>query len=149
MGLRCVAPSQKLTQSASLIVSSSELTGVCTSRKELPRTVVNGLRCCRCEGCFRGHPAREPAHGHDPVSGSAGRLRKDISMARSRGCDGGFESCDDAIGSVVNPRDNRMVRSLTILNCLEFVNALCPACRGCVRDSRTVDGSFLVLRFLL
>lgn len=111
--------------------------------------MVDGLRRCRCEGRFWGHAARESAHGHDPVPGSARCLRKDISMARSGGCDRGFESCDDAIESVGIPRDSRTWRSLTVLNCLEFVDALCPACRGCARDSRTVDGSFLVFRFLL
>lgn len=148
MGLRCVVPSQKLPQPASLVVSSNELTGICASREELPRPVVNGLRRCRCEGCFRGHAAREPAHGHDPVSWSARCLRKDISMARSRGCDGGLESCDEAVESADLPRDSSFWCSLTILNRLEFVDALCPARRGCACDSRTVDGSFLVVRIL-
>lgn len=149
MGLRCVAPSQKLPQPASLVVSSNELTGIRTPREELARPVVDSLRRCRCEGCLRGHAAREPAHGHDPVSGSAGCLRKDISMARSGGCDGSLESCDKAFESIDPPRDSRIQRSLTILNRLEFVDALCPARRRCARDSRTVDGDFLVFRILL
>lgn len=39
--------------------------------------------------------------------------------------------------------------SLTILNCLEVVDALAPTRRGCARDSRTEERDFLVLRFLL